>query len=70
MHKRVTEIADAIHQLTTYVADMDFGFNQYLVSADEPLLLHRRRPSPASSMWPRCSRGATTSPRTGTTTAR
>jgi len=37
---RVTEIADGIHQLTTYVAEMDFSFNQYLVVADEPLLFH------------------------------
>ena len=40
MHTRVTEIADGIHQLTTHVADMDFSFNQYLVTGDEPLLFH------------------------------
>ncbi len=40
METRVTEIADGIHQLTTYVAEMDFSFNQYLVVADEPLLFH------------------------------
>ena len=40
METRVTEIADGIHQLTTYVAEMDFGFNQYLVTGDEPLLFH------------------------------
>ena len=40
METRVTEVADGIHQLTTYVSDMDFSFNQYLVSGDEPLLFH------------------------------
>lgn len=40
METRVTEIADGVHQLTTYVADMDFSFNQYLVTGPEPLLFH------------------------------
>ncbi|MGZ4708309.1 MAG: oxygen-binding di-iron domain-containing protein, partial [Acidimicrobiales bacterium] len=40
METRVTEVADGIHQLTTYVAEMDFSFNQYLVTGDEPLLFH------------------------------
>jgi len=40
MDTRVTEIADGIHQLTTHVAEMDFSFNQYLVTGDEPLLFH------------------------------
>jgi flavorubredoxin len=40
METRVTEIADGIHQLTTYVEPADFSFNQYLVSGDEPLLFH------------------------------
>jgi flavorubredoxin len=40
METRVTEIADGVHQLTTYVVDMDFSFNQYLVSGVEPLLFH------------------------------
>jgi flavorubredoxin len=40
METRVTEIAQDIHQLTTYVAEMDFSFNQYLVAGDEPLLFH------------------------------
>ncbi|MDP1821075.1 MAG: MBL fold metallo-hydrolase [Acidimicrobiales bacterium] len=41
MHEvRVTEIADGIHQLTTYLNEIDFGLNQYLVSGDEPLLFH------------------------------
>jgi len=28
METRVTEVADGIHQLTTYMAEMDFSFNQ------------------------------------------
>jgi flavorubredoxin len=40
METRVAEIADGIHQLTTHVAEMDFSFNQYLVTADQPLLFH------------------------------
>ncbi len=40
METRLTEIADGVHQLTTHVAEMNFSFNQYLVSADEPLLFH------------------------------
>src|SRR4051812_19448563 len=40
METRAIEIADSIHQLTTYVADMNFSFNQYLVTGDEPLLFH------------------------------
>src|SRR4051794_13503782 len=40
METRVTEIADGIHQLTTYVPEADFSFNQYLVAADEPMLFH------------------------------
>ena len=40
METRVTEIADGIHQLTTHVDEIDFGFNQYLVTGDEPLLFH------------------------------
>jgi hypothetical protein len=30
METRITSVADGIHQLTTYVAEIDFGFNQYL----------------------------------------
>ena len=40
METRVTEIADGIYQLSTYLAEMDFGLNQYLVTGDEPLLFH------------------------------
>jgi flavorubredoxin len=40
METRVTEIADGIHQLTTEVPGSVVTFNQYLVTADEPLLFH------------------------------
>jgi len=39
METRVTEVADGIHQLTTFVG-APVGFNQYLIAADEPLLFH------------------------------
>jgi flavorubredoxin len=39
METRVTEIADGVHQLATFVG-APVGFNQYLVAADEPLLFH------------------------------
>jgi flavorubredoxin len=40
METRVTEVADGIHQLTTYIPEADFSFNQYLVTGEEPLLFH------------------------------
>jgi flavorubredoxin len=40
METRNAEIAPGIHQLTTHVAEMNFSFNQYLVTGDEPLLFH------------------------------
>ena len=40
METKITEVAADIHQLSTYVPDADFTFNQYLVVADEPLLFH------------------------------
>jgi flavorubredoxin len=40
MDTRVSEVGDGIYQLTTHVADIDFSFNQYLVTGDEPLLFH------------------------------
>ncbi len=40
METRVTEVGPGIHQLTTYLAEMDFSLNQYLVGGDEPLLFH------------------------------
>ncbi|HEV7123544.1 MAG TPA: hypothetical protein VGN24_08985 [Rhodanobacter sp.] len=36
----VTEIADRIFQVSTYVEPADLRFNQYLIVADEPLLFH------------------------------
>ena len=40
MDIRLTEIASGIHQLTTYLPEMDFSLNQFVVDADEPLLFH------------------------------
>ena len=40
METRTTEIADGIFQFTTHNTDIDFGFNQYLVTGDEPTLFH------------------------------
>jgi len=40
METRVAEIADGVHQLNTHMAEMDFGFNQYLIAGDEPALFH------------------------------
>ena len=37
---RLTEIAPGIHQVTTYLPEMDFGLNQFVVAGDEPLLFH------------------------------
>jgi len=39
METRVTEIAPGIHQLSTFVG-APVGFNQYLITADEPMLFH------------------------------
>lgn len=40
METTVDEIAEGIYRLSTYVADADFSFNQYLVAGDDPLLFH------------------------------
>jgi flavorubredoxin len=40
METRVSEVGDGIFQLTTHVDDINFSFNQYLVTGDEPLLFH------------------------------
>ncbi|MBA2624549.1 MAG: MBL fold metallo-hydrolase [Acidimicrobiia bacterium] len=44
METNVTEIADGIYRLSTWVPDVappaGFTFNQFLVAADEPLLFH------------------------------
>jgi flavorubredoxin len=40
METRITEVANGVHQLTTHVAEIGLGFNQYLVAGEEPLLFH------------------------------
>jgi flavorubredoxin len=40
MESRIDEVADGIYRINTYMPEMDFGFNQYLIAADEPLLFH------------------------------
>jgi flavorubredoxin len=40
METRVSEVGDGIFQLNTHIAEIDFSFNQYLVTGDEPLLFH------------------------------
>jgi flavorubredoxin len=40
METRVVEVADGVHQLTTHIAEIDFGFNQYVIGGDEPMLFH------------------------------
>lgn len=43
MHTEIHEIADGIFKLSTFIEDAPpagFGFNQYLVVADAPLLFH------------------------------
>ncbi|MFL6238262.1 MAG: MBL fold metallo-hydrolase [Actinomycetes bacterium] len=40
METRVDEVAPEIYRFYTYVEEMDFSFNQYLVDAEQPLLFH------------------------------
>jgi len=43
METRIDEIADGVHRLSTFIADVPphgFTFNQYLIDADQPLLFH------------------------------
>lgn len=40
MDTRVTEITDGVHQLSTYIAEMNFGLNQFVIAAEEPVLFH------------------------------
>jgi flavorubredoxin len=40
METSVTEIANKIYRLSTYVEPADLRFNQYLIDADEPLIFH------------------------------
>src|SRR5262245_56629955 len=40
METTTSEIADGIYRFSTYIPDMDFMFNQFVVKGDEPLLFH------------------------------
>ena len=40
MPTTIDEITNGIYRLSTYIPDMDFTFNQYLIDADQPLLFH------------------------------
>ena len=40
METRITEIANKIYHLSTYIEPADLRFNQVLIDADEPLLFH------------------------------
>ncbi len=40
METRVAEVAEGVHQLSTHIAEIDFGMNQYLIAGGEPLLFH------------------------------
>jgi hypothetical protein len=44
METKISEIADGIYRLSTYVPDIappaGFTFNQFLVLGDEPLMFH------------------------------
>jgi flavorubredoxin len=40
METRVTEIANRIYHLSTYIAPADLRFNQVLIDAEQPLLFH------------------------------
>ena len=44
METKISEIADGIYRLSTYVPDIappaGFTFNQFLIMGDEPLMFH------------------------------
>lgn len=40
MQTAVDEITAGIYRLSTYISDIDFTFNQYLIAAEQPLLFH------------------------------
>jgi flavorubredoxin len=40
METRVAKVGDGIYQLMTYLDEMDFAVNQYLLTGDEPFLFH------------------------------
>ena len=41
METRITEVADGVQQLTTHIAEMNFGFNQYLIAGEADAVPHR-----------------------------
>jgi flavorubredoxin len=40
METTVDEINDGIYRISTYIPDIDFMFNQFVIDADEPMLWH------------------------------
>jgi flavorubredoxin len=40
METRIAEVADGVFQMTTHVEEANFGYNQYVVAGEEPLLFH------------------------------
>jgi len=40
METRIDEIADGVYRLNQYIPEIDFGFCQFLLDAEEPLLFH------------------------------
>ncbi len=40
MDTRVAEVGPGVYQLTTYLSEIDFSVNQYLVAGEAPLLWH------------------------------
>ena len=40
MHTDIDEVTAGIYRLSTYVEEVDFTFNQYLIDAAQPLLFH------------------------------
>ena len=57
METRISEIADGIYRLSTFVPEIappgGFTFNQFLIDADEPLLFHcgPRAMAPAGALF-------------------
>ena len=40
MHTEIDEVTAGLSRLSTYVEEVDFTFNQYLIDPDQPLLFH------------------------------
>jgi len=40
MGTRIAEVGDGVYQVSTYLPEIDFAVNQYLLAGDEPLLFH------------------------------